>query len=286
MEKSKILVTGATGFIGKSVCRLLSEKNIPFISHDSVMLDVTDSNSFNFSGANEIKAVIHLAGKTFVPDSWKNPSEFMRVNANGTMNVAEFCKKTNAHLIYVSTYIYGNTKKNPINESHPADVNNPYALSKKMGEDIALFYQKTFNLQVSIVRPFNVYGPGQNEMFLIPEVIKQVKQGIEIKVKDLNPKRDFIYVDDVAGIILKILETKSQGIFNAGSGKSYSVKVLIDCIQKVAGTSLRVISENTIRSNEISDTVADISKAKSELGWTPVYDLEEGLNKLFMRGKR
>ena len=281
MEKGTILVTGATGFIGKSVCRLLYEKEIDFITHKELNLDITNEKSFEFSGAEKIKTVIHLAGKTFVPDSWKYPSEFMKVNAIGTMNVAEFCKKNGSHLIYVSAYVYGNTKQNPIAENHPANVNNPYALSKKAGEDIALFYADFFKVPVSIVRPFNVYGPNQNEMFLIPEVIKQVKQGKEIRVKDLNPKRDFIYVEDVAGIILKLMETKSAGIYNAGSGKSCSVKELINCIQKVAGTNLPVISENTVRENEISDTVADISKAGKELLWHPLFTLEEGLKKCF-----
>lgn len=280
MTKNKILVTGATGFIGKTLCRILSEKNISFLPHNEIGLDITQPETLEFKDSGEISTVIHLAGKTFVPDSWKNPTEFMKVNAIGTQNIAEFCKIHQAKLIYVSAYIYGNTNQNPINENHPANVNNPYALSKWMGEEIALFYQSVFNVQVSIVRPFNVYGPGQNEMFLIPEVIKQVKEGKEIRVKDLFPKRDFIYVDDVAGMILKILETDKQGIFNAGNGQSYSVKELIDCVQKAAGTSLAVHSENTVRTNEISNTIADISKAKSELGWKPAYDLEGGIRKM------
>lgn len=280
MTKNKILVTGATGFIGKALCRILSEKNFSFVPHDEIGLDITQPETFKFTGSDEISTVIHLAGKTFVPDSWKKPTEFTKVNAIGTQNVAEFCKNQQAKLIYVSAYIYGNTNNNPISENHPANVNNPYALSKWMGEEIALFYESVFHVPVAIVRPFNVYGPGQNEMFLIPEVIKQVKERKEINVKDLFPKRDFIYVDDVAGIIVKILETGKQGIFNAGNGKSYSVKELIDCVQKVAGTSLTVHTENTVRTNEISDTIADISKAKTELGWMPVYDLEGGIRKM------
>jgi nucleoside-diphosphate-sugar epimerase len=281
MTRNKILVTGATGFIGKTLCRILSEKNIPFISHDKIGLDITVPESFNFSGSEEISTVIHLAGKTFVPDSWKNPAEFIKVNVIGTQNVAEFCRNHQAQLIYVSAYIYGDTNRNPIKEDHPANVNNPYALSKRMGEEIALFYHSVFNVSVSIVRPFNVYGPGQNEMFLIPEVIRQVKKGNEILVKDLFPKRDFIYVDDVVGMILKILETRKQGIFNAGCGKSYSVKELIDCVQEVAGTTLVVKSENKIRDNEISDTIADISKAKKELNWVPQFDLKTGISKCY-----
>lgn len=280
MAKDKILVTGATGFIGKALCRILSGKNISFISHKDIGLDITNPESFDFKNAEEVSTVIHLAGKTFVPDSWKNPTEFMKVNAIGTQNVAEFCKKHQARLIYISAYVYGNTDQNPISEDHPTNVNNPYAFSKKTGEEICLFYQSNFNLNVAIVRPFNVYGPGQNEMFLIPEVIQQVKNGSIIKVKDLSPKRDYIYVDDVANIIFRIIETGKQGIFNAGTGKSYSVKELIDVIQKVAGTTWPIESENVTRSNEISDTVADISKAKKELSWTPIDDLFSGISKM------
>ncbi len=280
MNKNKILVIGATGFIGKSLVKKLTEQNILYIPHNEVSLDITQPSSFNFKEANEINHVIHLAGKTFVPDSWKMPEEFLRVNALGTQNVAEFCKKHSASLTYISAYIYGSDVVNPIDENHPINLNNPYALSKKMGEDICLFYANNFNLSVSIIRPFNVYGENQNNAFLIPEVIGQAKNAARIKVKDLTPKRDFIYVEDLADLIIDVYKKEGIGIFNAGTGVSYSVQELIEIIQKVLDKHLPVESENVARVNEISDTIADISKAKKEIGWEPKFSLEAGLRKI------
>lgn len=280
MSKDKILVIGATGFIGKSLVNKLTDKNISFIAHNDVGIDITNKLSFNFPGSEEVKHVIHLAGKTFVPDSWKNPEEFLRVNTLGTQNVAEFCKNNKASLTYISAYIYGSNVVNPISEDHPINLNNPYALSKKLGEDICLFYANNFHLPVSIVRPFNVYGIGQNESFLIPEVIQKTKTHDKIEVKDLSPKRDFIYVDDVSDLIIEIYIKKLQGIFNAGTGVSYSVKELIDTVQKILNKNLPVVSENIQRVNEISDTVANIDRARKVAGWTPKFSLEEGLKKI------
>lgn len=282
MGKNKILVTGATGFIGQALIKKLAEQNIPFIAHNVIQLDVTNPSTFNFKGAEEINHVIHLAGKTFVPDSWKNPNEFLNVNTIGTHNVAEFCKNNNVSLTYISAYIYGSEVKNPIGEDHPINLNNPYALSKKLGEDICLFYANNFHLPISIVRPFNVYGENQNASFLIPEVIHQAKSSYKISVKDLSPKRDFIYVEDLCDLILSIYKKGAVGTFNAGTGVSYSVKELIDIIQSILGKNLPIESENTKRINEISDTVANISKAKNEIGWAPKFNLEAGLRKIIL----
>lgn len=280
MSQEKILVIGANGFIGKSLVKQLTKNGIPFITHKDVGIDITQPSSFKFNDSGEIKHVIHLAGKTFVPDSWKIPNEFLQVNTLGTQNVAEFCKENKTSLTYVSAYIYGSKVVNPIAEDHPIDLNNPYALSKKLGEDICLFYADNFKVPVSIVRPFNVYGIGQNEAFLIPEVIQKAKTCDRIEVKDLSPKRDFIYVDDVSDLIIEIYKKNIQGIFNAGTGISYSVEELIKLVQKILNKNLPVVSENIQRVNEISDTVANIEKAKKIVGWSPKNSLEEGLKKI------
>jgi nucleoside-diphosphate-sugar epimerase len=280
MIKNKILVTGASGFIGSALVRSLAERKIPFITLDEGQNDVTKKESFDFPFSNQVAHVIHLAGKTFVPDSWIDPDSFIHVNTQGTENVLEFCRKNGCSISYISAYIYGNPVINPINEDHPVNVNNPYALSKKMAEEICLFYARHFHVPVSIIRPFNVYGKGQNSAFLIPEVIKQATSSAKIHVKDLVPKRDFIYVDDLVDLIIKTFEKKAQGIFNAGFGKSFSVKELIDTVQKVLNTQLPVSGDNVERKNEISDTVADISKARKELQWSPATDLETGIRKM------
>jgi nucleoside-diphosphate-sugar epimerase len=280
MKEEKILITGASGFIGTALCRLFDRSSVSYYSHRDFGLDVTRPETFKHIDASRLTYVVHLAGKTFVPDSWKDPAEFLRVNTLGTQHVAAFCREHDLRLVYVSAYIYGNTRQNPIGEEHPLNVNNPYALSKKMGEEVCLFYRQIHQLPVTIIRPFNVYGPGQNKQFLIPEILDQVEAGDVIRIRDLSPKRDFIYVDDVARIILRAIQTHTEGIFNAGTGRSHSVAELIQVIQKVFQTNLKVISADSARSNEISDTVADITRAKELLGWYPEFDLEGGIRKI------
>lgn len=273
----KVLVTGAGGFIGKRVCRILTENHFDVVEHHSGISDISQKNCLNIYNGQGITDVIHLAGKSFVPDSWNHFSDFISTNVNGTLNVLEFCKSNKTRIIFCSAFIYGANNKNPIAENAPIHPNNPYALSKKMAEDLCLFYQETFSIQTKIIRPFNVYGPGQREEFLIPMLLQQIKSGNEIRVKDLFPKRDYIYVDDLAQAFLAALKFEANGIYNIGSGKSTSVEELISIAQKALITTLPVFSEERIRPNEISDTIADISRAKNELKWTPLISLEQGI---------
>jgi nucleoside-diphosphate-sugar epimerase len=123
-----------------------------------------------------------------------------------------------------------------------------------------------------------VYGTGQSDQFLIPSLISQVSTKKEIYVKDLEPKRDYLYVDDLIKAIVKAVNYQGKfDIFNIGSGISCSVKELIDIIQSCAGTDLPVFSESARRKNEIMDTIADISHAKEVLKWQPERSLEDGI---------
>ena len=276
----KVLVTGAVGFIGKRVCKILTENQFDIVEHHSGISDISQKNCLDTYNGQGITDVIHLAGKSFVPDSWNHFSDFISTNVNGTQHVLEFCKTNHSRIIFCSAFIYGVTNKNPISENDPIRPNNPYALSKKMAEDLCLFYQDTFSIQTKIIRPFNVYGPGQREEFLIPMLLQQIKTGKEIRVKDLLPKRDYIYVDDLANAFLAALKSEVNGIYNVGTGKSTSVKELIQIAQEVASTNLSIHSIDEIRSNEISDTVADISRIQNELSWKPQFDLYQGIKKI------
>ena len=276
----KVLVTGSLGFIGKRVCKLLKENHFDVVEHHSGISDISQASCLDQYNGQGITDVIHLAGKSFVPDSWNHFSDFISTNVNGTQHVLEFCKKSHARIIFCSAFIYGATNKNPIAENDSIRPNNPYALTKKLAEDLCLFYQETFSIQTKIIRPFNVYGPGQREEFLIPMLLLQIKTGKEIRVKDLLPKRDYIYVDDLANAFLAALKSEISGIYNVGTGKSTSVIELIQIAQEVAGTKLSIHSMDEIRSNEISDTVADISRIQNELNWKPQFDLYQGIKKI------
>ena len=277
----KILVTGSSGFIGTQLLSKLSKDNkYKIIKMDRSFGDITNTATWNNVPKCEI--VIHLAGKTFVPDSWKNPEIFINTNVAGTHLVLNYCRKNNSKLIYLSSYLYGNTKKIPIDENEPVKTTNPYMLSKNISEDLCDFYSKNYGVNVLILRPFNVYGPNQKEHFLIPSIIKQVNLEKEIKVKDLKPKRDFIYVKDLIEAIIKTIELKMNfEIINIASGISYSVSEVIEEIQKVKGTNLKVTSTEEIRNDEIMDTKANINKAKKLLNWSPQWSFKKAIKDIY-----
>jgi GDP-4-dehydro-6-deoxy-D-mannose reductase len=276
-----ILVTGGSGFIGKRLCEMLTQDGFQLISINSSHGDIAELSTLSALDGQKIYHVFHLAGNTFVPKSWEQPHEFVKTNVLGTSAVLDFCKRNALSLTYVSAYIYGNEVNNPIQEESVCRPNNPYALTKRMGEELCKFYADFMGLKVNIVRPFNVYGPGQDANFLIPFIVRQAKESDSIQVKDLFPKRDYIHLDDLVGGLIKAMDYKEFAVFNMGSGKSYSVKELIDLVLLVAGKNLPVFSDQKIRPNEISDTIADISKARQLLGWAPETDLKKGIETLF-----
>ena len=280
-EKKAVLVTGATGFIGSRLCMILEQKGFHVLKHSSRNGDIADPSSLDQFREHPIYHVFHCAARTFVPRSWEKPLEFITTNVTGTGTVLELCRQRSAGLTYVSAYVYGSDVTNPITEDAVPRPNNPYALSKRMAEELCEFYARFMNISVNIVRPFNVYGPGQSGEFLIPFIIKQVKEGRQVEVKDLFPKRDYVYIDDVVECIVKAMEHPGFGVFNAGSGRSYSVKEVIDIVMEIAGKNLPVLSQQVERPNEISDTIASIEAAEKHLGWKPRFDLLKGLSAVY-----
>lgn len=277
--KIKILVTGASGFVGSHLVPQLRAVGHEVVQTNSESGDVADECTW--SKVAHADLVIHLAGKSFVPDSWIDPAAFIRCNVLGTVAALNYCKKHNARLVFLSSYLYGNPERIPIPETAPLIANNPYALSKKLAEEACQFYSDRFGINVTIFRPFNIYGPGQPEHFLIPSIIRQVNAGDVIAVKDLEPKRDYVYVGDVARCILRAVHCPGRfNVFNVGSGVSHSVEKLIQIIQDVRGTNLPVNSVAERRKDEIMESVADVTEAKRQLGWAPQWTLMQGIQQM------
>ena len=279
----KIIITGASGFIGKSLVNEFGKENFELITYSSIQGDIK-SNLF-WENIPKADILIHLAGKTYVPQSWEDPSEFLQTNSLAIINAINYCKKYKTRLIFLSSYIYKNSK-DPLDEKSPITANNPYALSKLIAEEICLFYKKTQNLDVIILRPFNVFGPYQDDIFLIPKLIKQITRGKNISVFDINPKRDYIYIYDLIDLIKKVIYYDGKEIiFNVGTGKSHSVLEVINLLQKVLNTNLPIETLSKERPMEINKTTANIDLAKNELNWYPKYSMEEALRDLIKREK-
>lgn len=275
---SRVLVTGANGFIGGALCKKL-ELDHDLVRHDRSNGDIT--NPLTFSNIENVDHVFHLAARTFVPDSWNETPDFMQSNIVGTTNVLEFCKRSKASLTFVSAYIYGKPDSLPIAENANVRPNNPYALSKFLGERVCEFYANFHNIDITVIRPFNIYGPGQPIHFLIPKIIDLVKKSQPIELFDLSPKRDYVFIGDLVEALISTIELKLSGfnVFNIGSGKSISVQEVVDTIQMIAGTELEVRSREQQRKEELDDVIADITQSLNKLKWHPFTDFAEGIKK-------
>ena len=276
-----ILVTGSSGFIGNYL-----SKKLQVLGHNVLCFSHLDGDIQNFNFKKkykniEINLIYHLAGKTFVPDSWIDPSSFINTTALGTLTILKFSSEKKIPFIYVSAYIYGIPSNLPIKEDSFFEPNNPYAFSKYLAEKFCIFFSRFSEIDINIFRPFNIYGIGQDKRFLIPEILSRIKNKKSIKVNSLLPKRDYIYIDDVVDALIKGMKNlNGLNVYNLGSGSSLSVKQIIEAIQKESNTEFEVISKNIERINEIEDVVADINAAKRDLKWQPQTSFNEGIKKM------
>ena len=278
----KILITGYSGFIGSYL-----QKKLEKTEHELILVDI--ANGTNICDWQQVKqyegmdVIVHLANLSFVPASYEQPKRFYETNYLSTLNMLELCRLNNAKMVFFSSYIYGHPQYQPIDENHPTQAFNPYAQTKVICESLCEGYNRDFKVPITIFRPFNIYGTGQNPDFLIPSIIQQAKTG-KIVIKDDRPKRDYIHVEDIVDAIITAIETenadKSIQKYNLGSGVSYSVKEIVDMVRGLFDTEIEYICTHEIRPNDVMDTIADISKIQNELHWKPSISILEGRTKM------
>ncbi len=278
-----VLVTGATGFIGRHLVGALLEQGVVVRVHSQRIGDIAQAPV----QCEKVSHVFHLAARTFVPDSWASPGEFYRTNVQGTVNVLEFCRTMGASVTFLSSYVYGKPIRLPIAEDHPLQPYNPYSHTKILAEEVVRFYVRTFGVQAAVVRPFNVYGPGQATTFLIPEIIRQVLDPSmdAVHVEDIEPRRDYLFVEDLIALLLAVWQRKVAGVYNAGTGRSFSVGEIVREVLAQAGVFRPLRSPERRRPNEVMDVVADITAAQRDLEWAPRTPLAEGLRRSISHAK-
>lgn len=276
----EIVVTGSSGFIGKSVCHRLKQLGNNVIKLDFAKGDdITDIKSFD--KIENCDLIIHLAAKSYVPDAFRNPHSFYYTNVLGTLNALETARRTGAKFIFISSYIYGQPAYLPVDENHIRAAHNPYAQSKIMGEDLCFAYNRDFDVPSIILRPFNIYGFGQAGNFIIPTIVEQIKSG-KLNLMDSKPKRDFIHYSDVVEAIVKASQKENYSIeiLNLGTGVSTSIEDLVNIFKENTEKEFEIHFENTSRQSEVDDCYADISKTQSFLNWEVKTALKDGIKEL------
>jgi len=272
-----IFVTGSLGFIGRKIIEKLPKSEVVTDSVDSKRIDLQNLKEVLKIDSADI--VIHLGGK--IPKKELKWNDYFDNNVSGTLNVLEYCiKKKVKKLIYVSSYIYGNPKYCPIDENHPVNPHNAYSESKYLGERLCKFYCDRTELNLTILRPFNIFGESMNEGFLLTNLINAVKTNEKITIANKNSKRDFLYIDDFVDLILKIKDYDCKfEIFNVGTGVSFSFN---DVIKKIEYITSKKLNLDYLEDDKtfMGDIQADISKIKEKLNWKPKIEFEEGLKKI------
>jgi NAD dependent epimerase/dehydratase len=305
----KILVTGADGFIGSHLTEELVRQGHDvraFVYYNSFnswgWLDHSDKNIKNsldvFSGdirdpygvktaMKGCDVVLHLASLIAIPYSYHSPDTYVDTNIKGTLNILQAARELGvAKVVHTSTSeVYGTAQYVPIDEDHPLQGQSPYSASKIGADQMALSFYRSFNTPVSIIRPFNTYGPRQSARAVIPTIITQLANGKrEIKLGALSPTRDFNYVmDTVAGFIAVAESDASIGeVINIGSNYEISVQDTAELIAKVMNTEIKFLTDEVRlrpEKSEVERLWASNEKALKLLGWKPQYANHDGLER-------
>lgn len=303
----KVLVTGADGFIGSHLkeallkegyqVRALAQYNSfnywgwlediePCDNLEVVTGDVRDPNYCReiFRG---IDIVFHLAALIAIPYSYIAPDSYIDTNVKGTLNICQAARDCGVKRILVTSTseVYGTAIYVPIDEKHPLQPQSPYSASKIGADAIAMSFYNAFQLPVTIVRPFNTYGPRQSARAVIPTIITQIASGIkEIKLGDTTPTRDFNYVEDTCRGFLELAKCdRAIGeTVNIGSNYEISIQDTLELIKDIMHSDVRfVIDEQRIRpeNSEVFRLWCDNTKIRELTGFQPKYSIREGLEK-------
>lgn len=298
----KALVTGAEGFVGSTLVDLLLAEGfeVRALAHykpygergnlagkdvEVIAGDVRDAGLV-MDAVEGQDVVFHLAALIGIPYSYQAPESYVQTNVVGTHNVAQAALRHGvARLVHTSTSeVYGTARSVPITEEHPLQPQSPYSASKIGADMMALSYWHAFDLPVSVVRPFNVYGPRQSTRAVIPAILAQLHAGAtEIKLGALTPTRDFTFATDTArGFLAAARAEGTVGqVVNVGSGKEISIGALAELLIEITGSAATVTQADPERmrpsGSEVERLLSDSSKAAELMGWTPQVPLREGL---------
>lgn len=309
LNKKKVLVTGSEGFIGSHLVERLIDEGcdirafvcynfrnswgwLDSLSKDRLKkIDVFSGDIRDPHGVKKsmegIDVVFHLAALIGIPFSYHSPDLYVDTNIKGTLNILQAAKELGTkRIVHTSTSeVYGTAQSVPIKEGHPVSPQSPYAATKAGADFLALSFYTSFNLPVTVVRPFNTYGPRQSARAVIPTIITQILDNrVKIKLGSLFPTRDLTFVEDTAAGFIKAAESEKAigDVINLGSSFEISIGDLVNLIAELIGVKIETeVDEIRQRpdKSEVGRLWADVNKAKQLLNWFPRHSLEDGLRK-------
>ena len=306
----KILITGASGFIGSHLVELFIEKGYKVIAFDRyntsnnwgwlenskykndfemVLGDIRDYDSV-FNVVKKSNTVIHLAALIGIPYSYISPLAYTRTNIDGTYNILEASKQSNVDqtIITSTSEIYGTAKYIPIDELHPVNAQSPYAASKIAADQLALSYYRSYNLPLKIIRPFNTYGPRQSARAIIPTIIPQMLNKKKfILLGNTFTKRDLTYVSEVCSAFFEVFKcSKLLGeTVNVGTNKSVAIKELVFYLNKILDTKTKIkIDKKRQRpkKSEVLNLVCNNKKLIKTTKWKTKINIKLGLERTLL----
>jgi dTDP-glucose 4,6-dehydratase len=308
-EGKTVVVTGAGGFIGSHLVERLVQEGarvramlrytsrgqrgaldlLPEDVLDSV--DITLGDVRDFDAVREIcrgaGAIFHLAALVGIPYSYEHPQEVIDTNIVGTSNVLLAAREHGSldRIVLTSTSeVYGSALRIPMDEEHPLQAQSPYSATKIAGDALGLSFHRSFGLPVTIVRPFNAYGPRQSARAVIPTILSQAIAGMTLKLGALDTTRDFTYVADTArGFVAVAASDAALGeVVNLGSGEEVSIREIVRKAGEIVGRELTVEGDDQRMrpaKSEVSRLHSDSSKADKLAGWRAEVSLDDGLRR-------
>lgn len=307
MTNKNVLITGADGFIGSHLTELLIEKGYKvraFVFYNSFnsngwldtltaenksKIDIFSGDIRDPNGIREamigIDIVFHLAALIAIPFSYHSPDSYIDTNVKGTLNILQAARdsKVKRILITSTSEVYGTAQFVPITELHPKQPQSPYSASKIGADAIADSFYRSFNLPITIVRPFNTYGPRQSARAVIPTIISQLLNGAEeIKLGDISPTRDLLFVKDTVSGFLKISQCNEligQEV-NIATQSEITIGDLANHLIKNINPKARIITDSVRlrpEKSEVFRLFGSNEKLKSYTDWEQEYSLEKGL---------
>lgn len=299
----KTLITGGAGFIGSAVVPALTKEGYDIYVLDNLsfgnreFINIPESNFFladvrDSKKVDEIIArlnpeiVIHLAAIHFIPYCNQHPFEAADTNIRGTMNVLNSCSKIQKlkKIFFASTAAVYPISDIAVDEDHdllPLDI---YGISKLTGENLCKKFYLETGIDTIVCRFFNAFGPNETNPHLIPEIEKQLREGLRtINLGNLTPKRDFIHTYDMAAAVKQLLKVENIGYdtFNLGRGIEYSVVEIVEAFERQLKEKIEIKVDSTrVRKVEREHLLANVSKLKRAAAWEPVWGIDDGIRNL------